>query len=47
MPGRSSQVLVVEMAEPGAVMSGLKPPSSRGPREEKLNSALSLRTTDP
>jgi hypothetical protein len=26
---------VVEIAEPGATMFGLKPPSSRGPRDEK------------
>src|SRR4051812_4940411 len=32
-PG-ASQRGVVEIAAPGAMMSGLKPPSSRGPREE-------------
>ena len=37
---------VVEIAEPGAMMDGLKPPSSRGPREENGWSPL-VAVTEP
>lgn len=38
---------MVLMAEPGAEMIGAKPPSSRGPREEKFIIAYGFRTTEP
>jgi hypothetical protein len=38
---------MVEMAAPGAVMFGFSPPSSRGPREEKLNIWWSADTFAP
>src|SRR3954453_15499016 len=38
---------VLEIAEPGAAMFGLKPPSSRGPRDEKLNRPSLLCTVTP
>ena len=41
------QVGMVEMAEPGAMTFGLKPPSSRGPREEKLCRVGVLETAEP
>ena len=38
---------VVEIADLGTVTFGLNPPSSRGPREEKVNIASSFATTLP
>ncbi len=38
---------MVFTAEPGAVIVGVRPPSSRGPREEKGNMAYFLATAEP